>query len=317
MRSYRVAIVGAGPAGSACARKLVESGMDCLVIDKAELPRQKTCAGWLPPGVFKLLGLHPEEYPYGLTVFHRLFISFNGLTLVRPGTQYAIRRLEFDSWLLNLSQAEFLKHEVKEVRKTDRGFVLDGEIEAQILVGAGGTHCPIARIFRQDNATGQDTRIVALESEFQSDWHDPACRLWFLENKLPGYFWYVPKTGGYLNLGVGGNIAVLKETGLTIQDQWEYLVDKLQQSALIKESPPEPQGYVYYLRGVNPAVAEKDLYLVGDAARLATLDMGEGIGPAIHSGQLAAEAILEGKPYRVERVSKYSLLPPGMRWLLR
>jgi menaquinone-9 beta-reductase len=317
MKSYQVVIIGGGPAGSACARSLGEADIDCLIIDKVDFPRQKICAGWLTPSVFKMLGVKPAQYPHDLTVYWRLLVYLKGFPVMRPGKQYAIRRLEFDSWLLNLCQADFLKHEVKEIKRTEKGFILDDQIEAQVLVGAGGTHCPVARMSRKGSGPRVGTRIVALESEYRINWHDPLCRLWFLENELPGYFWYVPKAGGYLNLGVGGNAAALKDTGLTIQDQWGYLVEKLQRLALIPENPPDPQGYVYYLRGSDPTLSQKDLYLVGDAAGLATRDMGEGIGPAIHSGQLAAEAIITGRPYQVERVSKYSLLPPGLRWLVR
>ena len=46
--------------------------------------------------------------------------------------------------------------------------------------------------------------------------------------------------------------------------------------------------------------------LVGDALGLATLDMGEGIGPAIQSGQLAAEAIITGTAYSVDSIPRYS-----------
>ncbi|MEJ2446524.1 MAG: NAD(P)/FAD-dependent oxidoreductase [Anaerolineales bacterium] len=317
MISHQVVIVGGGPAGSACARRLGEAGVDCLIVDKMDFPRQKTCAGWLTPSVFKMLGVKPADYPYDLTVFSRLLIYLKGFPIVRPGKQYAIRRLEFDGWLLDLSEADFIQHEVKEIQRTEKGFLLDGQIEAQVLVGAGGTHCPVARMFREDSGSRASNRIVALESEYQIRWHDPLCRLWFLENELPGYSWYVPKTGGYLNLGVGGNAAALKETQLTIQDQWEYLVEKLQQSGLISEIPPDPRGYVYYLRGSELNVSQKDLYLVGDAAGLATRDMGEGIGPAIHSGMLAAEAIISGRPYQLNQVSQYSLLPPGLRWLVK
>ncbi len=316
MRSYHVVIVGGGPGGSSCARRLSEAGVSCLIIDKEEFPRQKTCAGWVTPDVFKLLGIHPEQYPFDLTIFRNLRIHFKGFPLPRPGTQFAIRRLEFDNWLLGLSQTEFLRHEVKEIERSGSGYVLDGRIEAQVLVGAGGTHCPVARMVRPDKTARDGARIVALESEYPLDWQDPACRLWFFENKLPGYFWYIPKSGGYLNIGAGGNAAALKKTGSSIQDQWEYLAGKLQREGLIKEDPPDPRGYVYYLRGRSPLPAEKDVYLVGDALGLATLDMGEGIGPAIYSGQLAAEAILQKTPYSVERIPKYSLLPPGLRWLL-
>ena len=49
--------------------------------------------------------------------------------------------------------------------------------------------------------------------------------------------------------------------------------------------------------------------IAGDAVGLATLDMGEGIGPAIQSGMLAAEAILHDSDYDISSIPRVSLLP--------
>ena len=51
-------------------------------------------------------------------------------------------------------------------------------------------------------------------------------------------------------------------------------------------------GTVIILRQNLTEIRNGNAFLVGDALGLATLDMGEGIGPAIRSGQLAAEAII-------------------------
>jgi len=47
-------------------------------------------------------------------------------------------------------------------------------------------------------------------------------------------------------------------------------------------------------------------FIIGDAAGLATLDMGEGIGPAIQSGIRAAEAIISGQEFSLRSINKYS-----------
>jgi flavin-dependent dehydrogenase len=148
------------------------------------------------------------------------------------------------------------------------------------------------------------------------DWWDSSCRLWFFDKQLPGYTWYVPKNGGYLNIGVGGNTAVLKERGSSIQEHWDYLINKLTRLGLIEDDPPDPAGYVYYLNSKGGLPPQEKVYLVGDAVGLATLDMGEGIGPAIRSGQLAAEEILGNDKTGLSKIPRYSLLPPGLRWLV-
>ena len=112
MRKHKVVIVGGGPAGAACAEKLVQAGLKPLVVDKKNFPRHKVCAGWLTPGVFDSLGVHPDDYPGDLSIFPSLKIYLNGLPIRRRGAQYAIRRLEFDHWLLDRAGAELIQHEV-------------------------------------------------------------------------------------------------------------------------------------------------------------------------------------------------------------
>ena len=62
-------VVGGGPAGSTCARALRRAGWDVVVADRARFPRDKVCAGWLTPEVFGLVELDPAEYrDAGLTL---------------------------------------------------------------------------------------------------------------------------------------------------------------------------------------------------------------------------------------------------------
>lgn len=314
MRHYRVVIIGGGPAGAACARRLIRSGIDCLVLDKQAFPRPKTCAGWITPQVFQYLDFPPPEYPYPLTVFPYLRLSIKGIPLIRMGRQYAIRRVEFDHWLLNLSGAPVIQHDVKEILESDSGYQIDQKYSADFLVGAGGTHCPVYHKFFKSSQPRTGEKIVALEEEYPADWQNGVCQLWFFEDDLPGYAWYVPKAAGYLNIGLGGNERVLKERGLTIQDLWDLFLTRLKQKGLVDEREFKPEGYVYYLRSDKNSIRTGNVFLVGDAAGLATLDMGEGIGPAIQSGIQAAKAIITRSDYSVAGISRFSLLPKFMQW---
>lgn len=75
-----------------------------------------------------------------------------------------------------------------------------------------------------------------------------------------------------------------------------------------------PKGHSYYLRQKPRTVRADDAFIVGDAVGLATLDMGEGIGPAVQSGVLAAKAIVHGEEYALDGIRATSLLP---LWLYR
>ena len=317
MKHSQAIIVGGGPAGSACARKLVDAGVDCLVLDKEDFPRQKTCAGWITPQVLNDLGIGSDDYPHEITEFPYLKIYLNRFPINRPGIQYAIRRIEFDHWLLKRSRAEFIRHDVKRIWMTDQGYCIDGLFTAEYLIGAGGTHCPVNRTYFRDGNSQKGSKIIALEEEYKINWDDPVCRLWFFKNKLPGYAWYVPKSNGWLNIGIGGNAAALKKKGTTIQEHWHVFLLDLQKQGLATSRSSNPLGYMYYLRGAVQIVKKDKIFLVGDSAGLATLDMGEGIGPAIQSGTKAAMAILDKSPYTLEGINRYSLIPKIMRWIIK
>ncbi len=302
-----VLIVGGGPAGSACARRLTEKGVRSILLEKAEFPRFKPCAGWVTPQVFHSLGIEPAEYPLGLTEFNSFKVSLNGFRFEMKVHQYAIRRVEFDHWLLKRCEAEVKQHIVQQICVKKGMYIVDEEYQAPYLVGAGGTHCPVYKeFFSHSNLRQKASLIVAQEEEFQYPYKDERCWLWFFEHRLPGYAWYVPKKDGYVNVGIGGSEEQLKKRGDSLKRHWELFTRDLARYGLISDHSFKPAGHSYYLRQRKIEPRNGNAFLVGDALGLATCDMGEGIGPAILSGQLAAEAIFSGKEYSVTSVSRYS-----------
>jgi flavin-dependent dehydrogenase len=95
MTESEIVIVGGGPAGSACAWRLKQSGRNVLILDKEKFPRLKLCAGWITPKVLKNLELRPEEYPHSLVTLKKTSYFFSGIKLSIPTRQYSIRRHEF------------------------------------------------------------------------------------------------------------------------------------------------------------------------------------------------------------------------------
>ena len=61
MQKADAIVVGGGPAGSTCAWKLREAGLDVLVLDRATFPRTKLCAGWVTPEALQDLELDLAE----------------------------------------------------------------------------------------------------------------------------------------------------------------------------------------------------------------------------------------------------------------
>ncbi|GAC1698694.1 MAG: hypothetical protein PVS2B3_10610 [Steroidobacteraceae bacterium] len=288
-----------------------------LVLDRERLPRLKLCAGWITPEVVRDLGMDLASYPHRLLTFPRLRVHWGRLHVAVPCVQHSIRRFEFDAWLLQRSGAPVEQHNVRHITAGREGFVVDDRYRCRYLIGAGGTRCPVYReLFREANPRAHELQIVTLEHEIEYDWQDPDCHLWFFEHGLPGYSWYVPKEKGWLNVGVGALAARLKNSGEDIKAHFARLADRLG-ARLAPGAQFDPGGFSYYLRGRMDVVRQGNAFITGDAAGLATRDLGEGIGPAIRSGMRAAEAILEGKPYRIDDVTGLSVTSIGRSFLDR
>ncbi len=296
----KVIIVGGGPSGSTCAWKLKKAGIDCIILDKEDFPKTKLCAGWITPRVFKLLEL--QDYP-NITPLNEIYFQVYGLKKRIKTKQYSIRRYEFDEWLLKRSNTKLYKHNVKKIKKQNNEYIIDDKFKCEYLIGAGGTFCPVYNVFFKElNPRTRKARVSTMEEEFEYDYKNDKCYIWFFKNKLKGYSWYVPKKNGIVNVGLGG---FFKEKN--ILEHWEKFTKLLEDLSLIKDHKFKQRGYIYYIRKNVKKIRIDNAFILGDAAGLATTDLGEGIGPAIESGILAANSIINNTEYSLKSIPKRSL----------
>ena len=306
-------VIGGGPAGSACAWKLHQAGLDVLVMDKAAFPRDKVCAGWITPEVVRDLEIDLTDYRNGRTL--QAISAFRvGVIGDRDAVDvaydhpvsYGIRRCEFDHYLLQRSRARLLLGRPATRIRRDAGYwIVNDDVRASLLVGAGGHFCPVSRMVNGDAAPAPV--VAAQEAEFVATparaWLTAAERpeLYFCAD-LKGYGWCFRKEE-YLNVGFGRFDARALPKATTA------FVDYLKANGRI---PPLEswrwRGHAYLVAGARSRDAVADaLMLVGDAAGLAFPRSGEGIRPAIESGLMAAATILEADGrYSVENLTPYA-----------
>lgn len=307
MIDSEVIVVGAGPAGSSCARTLKRHGLEVLMVDGEYFPRIKPCAGWITPAVLKDLEFSEEEYPFTLRRLRRIHFHFFGVRIPLPTRQYSIRRYEFDHWLVERAGVSLHHHRVRRIRNERGRYILDDTYRCRFLVGAGGTSCPVRRaLFDALVPRERKNLIVTLEEEFPYEGGDRECRLWFFDHGLPGYSWYVPKGDGLVNVGIGGKFSGMKGRDQSLRRRWDRFVGKLEGRALVEDHTYNPRGHAYYLRTHSGMFRRDNAFIIGDAAGLATVDMGEGIGPAVRSGILAAHAIVNGGSCSLNTIPRYS-----------
>jgi menaquinone-9 beta-reductase len=289
-------IVGGGPAGSTVARRLGRAGWSVVVADRARFPRDKVCAGWLTPEVFPLLDLTPAEYRASgltfqeITAFRTSVMGARQIeTRYSRVVSYAIRRCEFDTFLLKRAGVRVLEDTfIRTLRRARGRWIVNDEIEASVVIGAGGHFCPVARHLR--SGVGDQSPIVAKEAEFPlGNGHTPVSgstpELFFCRD-FEGYGWCVRK-GDYLNVGLG------RRGNDRFGEHLKAFVAFLEARRLVTGVPDARwRGHAYLGSGITRPVVGEGLLLAGDAAGLAYPESGEGIRPAIESGRLAAETLI-------------------------
>jgi flavin-dependent dehydrogenase len=296
-----VLIVGGGPAGSSCARDLVRAGLDVVLADSATFPRHKPCAGWITPEVAERVDLDLQEYGREATLQPILGFDTGAIGGPRVLTRYerpvsfAIRRCEFDTHLLRRCGAQVLEStRISGIERVNGRWRANEDIEARMLVGAGGHFCPVARLLGRGQAGMATVAAQEVEFQLQSPGSCPVAsdvpEIYFSRD-LRGYGWCVRK-GAFLNVGVGR----LGANGLPDEAR-AFLSYLVHEGRVPPETATRWHGHVYLVRaGPPPRLIDDGVLLVGDAAGLAYPASGEGILPAVVSGQLAARAIANAAP---------------------
>jgi geranylgeranyl reductase family protein len=310
-----VLVVGGGPGGSSCATQLRQAGLDVIVVDAQPFPRDKVCAGWITPQVVSALRLDVQEYARSRT--WQPFTGFRVGTIdggdATPATydrpvSFGIRRCEFDHYLLERSGAALLLGTpVTSIRMHEGQWIVNDAMRAPMLVGAGGSRCPVARML--DGANHGRPQIVAQEMESAIDPRvaaslavEPEVPELFFCRDLQGYGWCVRK-GEYVNVGLG------RLDPRSLPAATGRFVAFLEARCRIPPRLPwRWRGHAYVVNAApRRRVVDAGVLLVGDAAGVADPQSGEGIRQAVESGLLAARTIIKARgQFSRDRLEPYA-----------
>src|SRR5262245_57366652 len=84
---YDVAIVGSGPAGACAAINLAQHGVSVILVEKAEIPRYKTCGGGVVHRAQKLL-------PIDIAPIAERQLTSATMNLLESGLSFTVAREE-------------------------------------------------------------------------------------------------------------------------------------------------------------------------------------------------------------------------------
>lgn len=294
---WDVVVVGAGPAGASAAYAAAVAGRQVLLLEKAELPRYKTCGGGI-------IGPSRDSLPPGFELplrdrVHAVTFSMNGrLARTRRSRRMLfglINRPEFDASLVEHAQkagavlrtgasvSRVQQHgPAVPDRRTVAVVLADGEtILARAVVGADGSAGRIGahvgvKLDQVDLGLELEIPVPPTVAE---DWAGRVLIDW---GPLPGsYGWVFPK-GDTLTVGV---ISARGDGAATKR----YLEDFVAKQGLAGFEPAVSSGHLTRCRSDDSPLSRGRVLVCGDAAGLLEPWTREGISFALRSGRLAGE----------------------------
>ncbi len=302
MATWDLAVVGAGPAGTAAAlaARYAAPGLRVALLDRADFPRDKACGDGVAGQVLDRLaevgvtGLLDDRVPVS-----RLRLDRDGTgverTMSRPA--YVVPRRVLDARLVEAARAAGavpVRHRVRRVALDDprAAVVLDDEIDAEVVVAADGAHSVVRR------AVGAAPGRMALALRGYAP--VPAARaaaqvIAFGTGRRTSYAWSFDRGDGLANVGYG---EVLDDRPAPPRAALIARLEDLLPGST--RGGGDWLGHHLPLSGARWRPPSGRVLLVGDAAGLVNPLTGEGIyyavATGIAAGRAAARALVSGRP---------------------
>ncbi len=295
---YDAVVVGSGPAGSSAAWALSRAGLRVVLLEKALLPRYKTCGGGLLARTLRLLphdlsAVVESECHQAELHHHSPRLTYSTLRDIPIVSM--VMRDRFDHLLAQAAEragtelvagSAVLAVTVEKDRV--RVCTAAGERSARFIVAADGVSSFVARTcgfpaLRQV-APALECEITVEPNRLEN--YRKAARFDF--GLTPhGYGWVFPKRE-HLSVGV----LTTRRGCCNLHEEYDRYLRAL---GLGKPLTEQRHGYMIPLRPRDQLFDFPRVMLVGDAAGLADPITAEGISAAIQSGLWAASAIVENR----------------------
>lgn len=292
---FDLAVLGAGPAGTAAAVTAARAGLRVALIDRARFPRDKLCGGGVTgraaAAMQKVFGLLPE--PERTLEARHVRLVAGGRVLgdwpAAPPILMVMRR-DLDARLAGAALAAGAADLTgRRAKALEPGAVVleDGErIAARVILGADGAAGIAARSL---HGRAFDPAEVGFALETEATAQPGGAVEIDLTAAAWGYGWAFPKAGG-LTVGLGG----VQARNADLPARMAAYAARHGAAGLRCKGAFIPSGRVVPGRGA--------VLLAGDAAGAVDPVTGEGIAWAIDSGHraglAAVQALAAGDPAR-------------------
>ncbi len=308
MEYYDVIIVGSGPAGISTALHLQQLAPELaartLILEKACHPRPKPCGGGLTMdgvAVLRNLGLEVTKVPHARVRCACLEFEGRGVSTGAPEAAfYVFYREVLDDWLSRQARERGVtiveESPVQRIIPSPEGVevITPGKTYfARVVVGADGAHSVVRRAIGGTKRSDFLHMLVLWVPPSDSSRSPEVAYFDFsiIARGIPGYIWDFPSQVYDQPMRCWG----IGEVGLFARTPRPHLRDLLVEE--MQRHGYDLGNYRLYGEAAFPFSPRNDfsaphILLVGDAIGLDVL-YGEGMGPALGGGRIAAETIIE------------------------
>ena len=287
MKQTKVAIIGAGPAGSTCALLLRKKGIDCVLIDRAAFPRDKICGGGLTPRSYRLLDQLLPQFKYDYNSVRRLKLCIEGeevLDFEMAEEIRIVKRRLFDAQLLEAYKQQgglFINEAMTGIEEKDGQIIVTlksgRQLVCQYVVGADGANSKVRKYLNPKCSHG----ILCME-QYGPKSADNAIIGNLSKDYRQGYYYSFPNETS--DVQGFGDMA-------TTPASYRRVLDDMGCPSLKALGAYIPQSTDYPLRN--------HIILIGDAGGFPNRLTFEGIYYALLTASHAATAISSGRPFSV------------------
>jgi geranylgeranyl reductase family protein len=315
-----VLVVGAGPAGSACARLLALGGLSVVLVDAQAFPRDKVCGDGLVPdshAALRRLDVHAEVMRLAHTAGSARCVAPNGGFVDIAGELAVLPRRELDALLCRaaLAAGALMAAPVRfEAPLTDAAGRVNGARLSQgvqsrqlgarwVVLATGALPAPLlaAGLCERRTPSGMALRAHVRHPGMDAELRE--LRFVWHSRLRGGYGWIFPGPDSVFNIGVGlldgRDAGAWHAPWRRRRPNLRHMFDAFLQvdplaARLMRdgELQGELKGAPMRCDLVGAQWSRPGLLVTGEAAGATYAFTGEGIGKAMETGMAAADALL-------------------------
>jgi len=309
----KVLIVGGGPAGSSAAIHLLKNKHKVILFEKGDRGRSKICGEGLTPEsqhILSQFGLLKKIRKIAFKTNEMTVFDLSNKPIPINNTYYTVKRTILDQLLCDeIAQTNgevIYNSTITSIKILPEKVIVEDhnkkQYEGDVVILATGAETQLAKSL---GLVSCEYSAISMRGYAQNNISCKTLEFYFHKKLFPAYGWIFPLPGNILNIGVYTHKDMGPTRDLTklMNIFYEVLAERYGKPLKLID---EPKGWVLNTGLITRNISSDRILLCGENIASVYNFSGEGIGPSMKSGLLAADTIVEANGnYTINKLSIY------------